>query len=161
MTHTIITKSNVETKELAQKLAHSLKGGEVLALSGDLGVGKTTFTRGLAKGLGIEEKITSPTFVLLKQYKISQNLKLKTQNENLKLKIKNLNLIHIDAYRMRDEQDALNIGIADFLGRSDTITIIEWPEKIKQILPKNTIWINFKHINENKREIAISNKVLE
>lgn len=170
MTYTIITKSNLETKKFAQEFADNLKGGEIIALSGDLGAGKTTFTQGLAKGLGIKDKITSPTFVLMKQYgarveskgKEGKNLIQKQRlQSNSNLLLKPLTLVHIDAYRMQDERDTLGIGICDFLGRSNTVTIMEWPEKIIKLLPKNTIWIKFKHINENTREIVISNRVIK
>lgn len=142
----IILKSNNKTKEFAAQYAHNLIGGEVLALSGDLGAGKTTFTQGLAEGLGVKDKITSPTFVLMKQYKVTSHQSLVTS------------LVHIDAYRMQDEMDALSIGLTDYFNKPDTVTVIEWPENIIKILPNNTIWINFKHINENTREIVISNK---
>lgn len=123
-----------------------------MALSGDLGSGKTTFVQGLAKELGVKGKITSPTFVLMKQYTVIQNAEFRMQNVSLKL-------IHIDCYRMKSVEDALGIGITDYLGQPDSICVIEWPEKIKKILPKNTIWIKFKHINESSRRISISNEV--
>lgn len=156
------------TKQFASNFASNFKGGEVIALIGDLGAGKTTFTQGLAKGLGIKENITSPTFVLMKQYRVrvqskSKEKKTLTQKQGLQsysnLLLKPLTLVHIDAYRMENEQDALSIGVIDYLGRKDTICVIEWPEKIKKILPKKTIWIKFEHINENYRQIIISDKV--
>lgn len=112
-----------------------------MALSGDLGSGKTTFTQGLAEGLGIRDNITSPTFVLMKSYKLPAI---------------SYKLIHIDAYRMDSEQDALSIGITDYLREPNTICVIEWPEIIEKLLPKNTIWIQFKHMDENSREITIN-----
>lgn len=139
----IVSHSSEETKKFAQQLAANLKGGEVIALKGDLGAGKTTFTQGLAKGLGIKERIQSPTFVLLKEHEVKSK----------KLKVKSL--IHIDCYRLKSANDALSIGLTDYLSKRDTICVIEWAEKIKKILPKNTIYIKLEHIKENSRKIVI------
>jgi tRNA threonylcarbamoyladenosine biosynthesis protein TsaE len=93
----IITKSEKETFELGKNFSEKLKGGEVIGLIGELGAGKTVFTKGLGKGLKIKEVISSPTFVLMKIYK--------TKNKNIK------SLIHIDAYRLQSEKDLEIIGI--------------------------------------------------
>ncbi len=142
----IITKSNLETKKFAENFAKNLKGGETILLIGDLGAGKTTFTQGLAKGLGIKDKINSPTFVTLKEYPIS-----KADGCGLKAE----SLVHVDCYRFKNYRDAYSVGLTDFLEKPDTICVIEWPEKIKEILPKNIIKINLKHISENNRQITI------
>ena len=136
----------METIELAQKLAKKLVGGKVLALHGDLGGGKTTFTKGLAEALKVEEIITSPTFVMLKNYpaKLSDGKKIE--------------LVHIDAYRAETIDDIKSVGIEDFLNRDDVVMVVEWAEKISEILPKNMININFKFIDENTRAIEIEDK---
>lgn len=142
---------NVEdTIESAIKFAKRLKGGEVIGLIGELGSGKTTFVKGLAEELKVEEVITSPTFVILKEYNI---LRPKIHLGGVSKKVKKL--IHIDAYRMENIEDINSVGIEDFLNRDDVVIVIEWAEKIREILPKKTIYINFKHINENKREILL------
>lgn len=105
-----------------KKLAAKLKGGDILLLSGDLGAGKTSLTKGIAKGLGIKNEITSPTFTLMNVYK------LRTTNSELQT------LVHIDTYRLKDKKDLLKIGADDYLGKSDTVCIIEWPEKIAGLL---------------------------
>ena len=133
----ITTNSSLETKKLAQDFAKRLKGGEILALSGDLGSGKPTFVQGLAKGLGVKERITSPTFVILNLHQAS----------------KGRTLAHFDLYRLNNEADLEGIGATDYLGKENIISVVEWAEKGKKILPKNTIWIKFKHIDENKRKI--------
>jgi len=138
----ITTNSTEETKELAEDFAKKLKGGEILALKGDLGSGKTTFVQGLARELKIKERITSPTFVIL----------------NLHQADKGLSLAHFDLYRLKDEVDLEGIGATDYLGKKNIISVIEWPEKAKKLLPKNTIWINFDHLDENKRKITIENE---
>lgn len=137
---------------LAAEIARNLKGGEVLALSGELGGGKTTFTKGLAEGLGIKEPITSPTFVLLKEYNI---LRPKVHLAGVPKRVK---LIHIDAYRVETIEDIKSIGIEDYLNRDDVIMVIEWAEKIQEILPDNTININFEFVDENTRRISIKKR---
>lgn len=136
-----------------------------MALSGDLGSGKTTFTQGLVESLGVKERITSPTFVLMKQYRVRVKSKSKEkknliQKQGLQsdsnLLFKPLTLVHVDAYRMKNEQDAIGIGIFDYLGKSDAITVIEWPERMIKILPKSTIWIKFEYIDENSRKITLN-----
>jgi len=140
----IITKSEAQTLALGKKLARRLRGGEVIALVGDLGAGKTVFTRGLARGLGVKNIINSPTFVLMKVYKI----------RNLKLKIKNL--IHVDAYRLNSGRELIDIGLKDWLGRRDGVVLIEWADRVKDILPKKKIRINLKVISPQARAITIS-----
>jgi len=147
----MITKSPEETIEAGRKYAGNLKGGEVIGLIGELGGGKTVFVKGLAEGLGIKDLITSPTFVLLKEYKLSpRHLHL----EGVKTEVLGF-MVHVDAYRVESFKDIKSIGIEDYLGRDNTIVIVEWAEKIRKTLPKNTIYIKFNHINENVREIIL------
>ena len=146
----IISKSPQETIELAQKIAKKFKGGEVLALTGELSSGKTTFIKGLAEGLGIPETILSPTFILLKEYKIPHPPRHLRSGINDVSKI----FVHIDAYRAETIEDIKSVGIEDYLGRQDIIMAIEWAEKIKEILPKDAIKIEFKHLNKNQRKIT-------
>ncbi len=136
------SKSVAQTKNLAKKLAKDFKDGPIiLGLVGNLGTGKTHFTKGLAEFYGIKKAITSPTFVLLKPYKI----------KNKK------NLIHIDCYRLDNPEELLAIGLNEFISNKNNIVVIEWAEKIKSALPKNTIWINFKlGRKENERIISIN-----
>ncbi len=135
-----ITKSAQETKDLGKKTAADLKGGETLALTGDLGSGKTTFIQGLAKGLGIEGRIISPTFILMRKYIASK-----------------IDFYHIDFYRLEDdlENEIRNLGIDDIWGKEDNIVAIEWAEKIKNSLPQGVIWLKFENIGEDKRKISI------
>lgn len=128
----VISCSEKETEKIAAKLAKKLKGGEVIALSGNLGAGKTVFVRGLAKAFNIKKPVTSPTFLLFKIYKIKDS----------RFKIKEL--VHVDAYRLKNEQDLINIGINDWLGKKDSIILIEWAERVKKILPKTAIKIKIK-----------------
>jgi len=137
----ITTTSEKQTFAFAKKFAKSLKGGEVIGLIGELGTGKTIFTKGLAKGLGVKGIVNSPTFVLMKIYEV--------KGLNLKIKV----LCHIDAYRIKLAKDLSAVGIEEYFNRTDTITVVEWADKIKKILPKRTRYVKFINRGENKRLI--------
>jgi tRNA threonylcarbamoyladenosine biosynthesis protein TsaE len=156
-----ITTSSIQTKKLGELLAQELSGGEIICLSGDLGAGKTTFTQGLLKGLKIKGPYTSPTFAIAKEYQISNILlqaypRDKFQN---KCKIKNakLKIFHIDAYRI-NAKDLLELGFKDFAGKQNSVTIIEWPEKVSKLIPTNALWIDFQWLSEKERKIILSTK---
>ncbi|TSC85068.1 MAG: UPF0079 ATP-binding protein [Parcubacteria group bacterium Gr01-1014_13] len=142
----LTTNSQSETERFGKKLSAKLRGGDILLLSGDLGAGKTSLVKGLAKSLGIKHEITSPTFTLMNTYKV----------QGSKSKVKNL--VHIDTYRLKDEKELLEIGVEDYLGKPDTICVIEWPEKISGLLKnKKTTSISFEHGNKpEERKILIS-----
>ncbi len=122
--------ANVEI--LAKKLAGQLKGGDILALSGPLGSGKTTFTKALAKFLHVKGHVTSPTFVIMHQYLGSINRR-------------RIYIYHLDLYRTKGLAEVKALGLTEFWGQPGTITIIEWAEKINKILPANSIRIKFSH----------------
>jgi tRNA threonylcarbamoyladenosine biosynthesis protein TsaE len=131
-----------ETNKLAKILAReiikkSLKTETALTigLEGELGSGKTTFIKAFAKGLGIKKRLTSPTFVLMKNYR---------------------NFYHIDCYRIKSYKDILGLDFQEIISNPKNIILIEWAEKVKKILPKDVIWIKFKIISEKEREIKIS-----
>jgi tRNA threonylcarbamoyladenosine biosynthesis protein TsaE len=134
----IVTKNFEETQEFSKNFAKKFKGGEAIALYGDLGAGKTTFTQGLARGLGIKSRTISPTFVILRSYRG-----------------KSFNLHHLDLYRLISEKDVIEQGIFDLFNDPKNIVVIEWAEKMENFLPKNTIRIHLKYLNENTREIEI------
>ncbi|PIZ94347.1 MAG: tRNA (adenosine(37)-N6)-threonylcarbamoyltransferase complex ATPase subunit type 1 TsaE [Candidatus Magasanikbacteria bacterium CG_4_10_14_0_2_um_filter_37_12] len=140
----IYTKKPSETQDLAKQLAQKSNGGDIILLEGDLGTGKTTFTKGFAMGLGIiEDEIVSPTFTLMQIYKI----------KNSKIK----NLVHIDTYRLENEDQLIEIGVEDYLGDENSVCIIEWPEKISNLLKnKKTINLLIKHVDKNTREIEVT-----
>lgn len=129
--------SEKQTFNFAKKFSKKLTGGETLGLIGDLGAGKTIFAKGLAAGLGIKKNITSPTFVLMKIYPV-------TKHKRIKL------LIHLDAYRIKSAQDLIAIGANEYFGRSDTVTVIEWADKIKPILPGKTKFITIAYKNNSR-----------
>lgn len=133
-----VTSSKEETKNLAAKLARG-STDRVFALTGQLGVGKTTFVQGFAKGLGIKEKITSPTFILIRQHPIPKNKKF---------------LYHIDLYRLENIEKFADLGLKEILSDPNYIVLIEWAEKVKEILPKNTLWISIVTTKKNSRLIS-------
>lgn len=146
MSKTLITKSFKETQQLGFDFAKKLQGGEVLALYGDLGSGKTTFIQGLAAGLGIDRPIISPSFIIMRTYE----LRLKSKDVRLK------NFYHVDLYRINDANDVQGLGLLDLIGNSENIVAIEWPDKIENILPENKIAITFEYLEEDKRKIKIN-----
>ncbi|OQX71604.1 tRNA (adenosine(37)-N6)-threonylcarbamoyltransferase complex ATPase subunit type 1 TsaE [Candidatus Parcubacteria bacterium 4484_255] len=148
----IITLSEKQTLNLGKKIAKQLKGGEIIALIGGLGAGKTIFAKGIANGLGIKKIITSPTFVLMKIYEINKHKSKTNLNESRIQK-----LCHIDAYRLKSSQALINIGINDYLGQKNTVAIIEWADQVQDILPKNAIFVKIKAKKKrNKRIITIT-----
>jgi tRNA threonylcarbamoyladenosine biosynthesis protein TsaE len=134
------TLSERETEEIAAQIADTLKGGDIIALHGNLGAGKTVFTRGLAAKLGVQEAIVSPTFTIIQEYKIKEKLWL----------------FHLDLYRINNADSALAFGIDEYLEDSNAILVIEWPNRIAPILPETTIHIHIKHCGENQREIRVN-----
>ena len=127
-----------ETQDLAKKLVRNIGPGSIISLVGDLGAGKTTFTKGLAMQMGIKDHVTSPTFKLVSEY----------QGEKYKLN-------HIDAYRMNGPEDFLNIGGEEYLISKNSITIIEWGDLLNDILPSKTIRVNFERIKSPKESRKI------
>lgn len=160
-----ITKSPEETRRLGEKVADTLKvkdkqslafqakrqevkGARVFALSGDLGSGKTTFIQGFAAVLGVKQRIISPTFIIVRRYKF---LPFTIYHSPFTY------FYHIDLYRLElnVESEAKNLGIEDIWDDPKNIIAIEWAEKIKKLLPKNTIWIKFKNLGGDERKIEI------
>ena len=124
------------------------KGALIIGLEGDLGGGKTTFLQGFAKGLEIKEKILSPTFVIMRRFKIRVN-----SRSNL---CKFANFYHIDCYRIKKPEEILDLGFREIISNPRNIVAIEWAEKIKKILPKDAIWVNFEFINKKNRRIFVT-----
>ncbi|MFH1186745.1 MAG: tRNA (adenosine(37)-N6)-threonylcarbamoyltransferase complex ATPase subunit type 1 TsaE [Candidatus Levyibacteriota bacterium] len=135
---TIITKNKNETQKLGKDLAKEIKKGVVLALYGELGSGKTTFVQGFAKGLRIKNRIISPTFIILRKYKLKKR-----------------NFFHIDLYRIQTGDDINSLGIEEIFTNKENIIAIEWAEKLEKLLPCKRIDIFFKDLGGNKRKITI------
>ncbi|MBI4158223.1 MAG: tRNA (adenosine(37)-N6)-threonylcarbamoyltransferase complex ATPase subunit type 1 TsaE [Candidatus Yanofskybacteria bacterium] len=161
------SKSEKETQKIASDLAIKtiksstspsqtrLRRANVVTLEGELGAGKTTFVKGFAKALGIKTKIKSPTFVLMKYYPITYYvLRIKKSIRNPQSVVRKL--YHLDCYRVRDHRDLTTLNLKTMFNSSENIILIEWPERIKKILPKKLIRVHIDHINKNKRKISIS-----
>lgn len=129
----MVTKSEKETVQLAEKLASFLRPGDVITLEGDLGAGKTTFTKGIAKGLGITRTISSPTFTIIKEY-----------DEGT------YPLYHIDAYRLEFSEE--DIGFDDYF-HGDGIAVVEWAQFIADYIPENRFMIEISYLDSESREI--------
>ena len=143
-----LTGSLLETKKLGEKLARevlrsSKKKDRILSLEGDLGGGKTSFLQGFAKGLGIKERVLSPTFVIVRKFKIP------SKRSQVK------NFYHIDCYRIKKAKEILDLDFERITSDSKNIVAIEWADKIKKILPKDRISLKFELINKEKRKIIL------
>ncbi len=159
-----ITHSDEKTKDFGKKIAPSLRGGDVICLYGELGAGKTTLVKGIAEGLGITEEITSPTFTLMNVYgiKTTDHSLQTTANPSHSAVVRSpstvVRLVHIDTYRLKNEQELIGIGVEDYLGQPDTVTIVEWPEKIEGLLKgKRVTKIKLKHREKDERSIRVEN----
>lgn len=138
---TNISRSDRETQELGEEFAKRLKPGDVVCLYGDLGYGKTTFVKGVARGLGVKSRIISPTFVIVRQHKLGDRFQALGTRE----------LVHIDLYRIEDERQLVGIGLEDILEDKNAIKLIEWPEKLVE-LPEKRIDIKF-IMNKDKQSL--------
>ena len=127
-----------DTKAFAQKFGKTLQGGDIVVLSGDLGAGKTTFTQFLAKFLGVEDPVTSPTYTLMNQY-VGENLKL----------------YHFDMYRIEDVFEVLETGLTEYFGNKDAVCVVEWAENIRSLLPQNLTIVTIKKLDETKRKFIV------
>ena len=133
----IITKKPIETIELGEKIGKIVPGGKVIALFGDLGAGKTTFVQGIAKGMGIIDYITSPTFTIISEFEANKKL------------------CHIDLYRLDDEAQIEELGIEDYFCDKDRICVVEWAEKLGSLLPEHSIKIKIDTLSESERKFTI------
>lgn len=133
----IISQNPQQTSDIGRRVARELKAGDVLALAGDLGAGKTHFVKGLAEGLGVASDVTSPTFTLIHEYPGER-----------------LPLFHIDLYRLETDDEVLNIGLDDYLN-SDGVTAIEWADKFPALMPAGVRWVRIRPLEGDTREISI------
>ena|SRR3989344_2011475 len=131
----IISNSTEETKQFGKKLAQKYQNGGILALFGDLGAGKTTFTQGFAEGLGIKSRVISPTFIVMRQYPN--------------------NFYHIDLYRLDQINQLEEIGLSEIFTDPQNVVLVEWAEKLGKLLPHNAVKIKFKQISEKIRELEL------
>ena len=131
----IITNSAAETRELGKRLAEKLKAGDVILLTGELGAGKSELARGIAKGLGVAETVTSPSFTILNVYESGRTL-----------------LYHFDWYRLESEEELYELGMDEYLG-GDGIALVEWPERCPDANPADCLRVRITAEGENTRKI--------
>lgn len=153
MNNKYLSSSALTTKRLAAFLAQEIlksepyfKNALIIGLSGSLGSGKTTFIQGFARGLGVKQRLPSPTFLIVRNYKLSASRRTK----NYKL------LYHVDCYRLEKPKELTALGFKEIAKNRHNIVLIEWADKIKKILPKDKIWLKFGYgKKENQRIIII------
>jgi tRNA threonylcarbamoyladenosine biosynthesis protein TsaE len=134
-----ITRSELETKKIAEKLALSLEAPAFVCLKGDLGSGKTVFVKGFARAMGLKkQKIKSPTYTYVRHYKI-----------------KDRHLFHFDFYRIEALDELMEHDLQEIFAKKNAFFIIEWPERIVAVIPKNAIYINFLYLSPNLRKISL------
>ncbi|OYW71096.1 MAG: tRNA (adenosine(37)-N6)-threonylcarbamoyltransferase complex ATPase subunit type 1 TsaE [Aerococcus viridans] len=137
MTYRIEWASEADTDAFAQKLATQVQAGDIICLEGNLGAGKTTFTKYFAKALGIDQAIKSPTYTIIREYEDND-----------------IPLYHMDAYRL-EETGSDSVGLEDYLN-GDGVTIIEWPQFVVQDLPKDYLWLTLTTSSETSREVTLT-----
>lgn len=135
----IVLKSEDETKKFGEDFGKKLRGGEVIELVGDIGAGKTTLVKGIAKGLGIDEDVQSPSFTINRVYDARDGLYL----------------YHYDFYRLNDP-GIMKDELAEATQNKDTVTIIEWSDVVSDALPKEHISIRFRAVDDNTRQLKIT-----
>ena len=149
----IISHSSTQTQRLGVRLGELLRGGELLLLEGQLGTGKTTFTQGLAQGMGITEDISSPTFTLLKEYAGQEGQVVSTREpEQISAAQQPARpaLYHFDLYRLDDPEEMLDLGFEDYF-YSSGVCVVEWADKADLLWPTEHLRIRLKMLNETKR----------
>lgn len=138
MIQKIISTSEEQTEKIAAQLALSLPRPAVVTLTGDLGAGKTVFSRGMARALGVTGPISSPTFTIVQEYDIDHGA-----------------LYHMDLYRISDDEEALAFGIEEYLLDAKGICLIEWPKRLSWLLPEQIFAVDLQHVSETEREITL------
>ncbi len=159
MPNKIISKNQKDTEKIAEEFLDTVLNKEcknacVIGLSGELGTGKTTFTQAVAKLLGIKGKVNSPTYVIMRRYPLKNPL---PTSPLVRGRRKNgfKNLFHLDAYRLKNEQELLNLGWAEIISNPEHLVFIEWPENVKKAMPKKHHKISISHTKEGHRSFKI------
>jgi tRNA threonylcarbamoyladenosine biosynthesis protein TsaE len=142
-----ISRSTKETERFAVFLLKefSTQRPLVFALKGELGAGKTTFTKALASALGIQEKVSSPTFLLVRKYAVPKNKQF-------------THLVHIDAYRLHSGRELVALGLKEILARRENVVVIEWPEKVSRYLPSGTVELSLRATGPTERLVSWKRK---
>lgn len=151
------TRSPEETKKITEHLLQKAgnsqpnpKNALVVVLTGELGAGKTNLTQGVGDLFGIDRNITSPTFVIMKRYSIKEAHQTKVPNRQLK------DLYHFDCYRVHSSEELVDLGWEDIVKDKNNIVFVEWGERVKDILPEDSVWVTMDSTSENERKIVVT-----
>ena len=138
--HTVdfFSRSPEQTRHMGMRLGGALQPGDVICLQGDLGAGKTTLVQGIAEGWGSVDAVTSPTFIIVNQYRNGSERQL----------------FHMDAYRLDSTPEAEELDLDAMLARGPLL--IEWPERMEQLIPPERLWVQLEYMNEDERELKFS-----
>ena len=137
MERVVITEGPEETMRLGEELASELKEGDVVALVGELGTGKTTLVKGIALGLFVREPVTSPSFLLARTYQ------------------GRVPLHHLDAYRIDHVSELREVGLDEFLPPEEGITAVEWADRVEELIPPGSLWIELEHLSGDRRKLTL------
>jgi tRNA threonylcarbamoyladenosine biosynthesis protein TsaE len=132
------SKSPEQTRRIGMRLGHALKKGDVLCLQGDLGAGKTTFVQGLAQGWGSLDSVSSPTFIIVNMYRRTDGAEL----------------FHLDTYRLESQPEAEELDLDSML--NEGVLIVEWPERLGNLIPDERLWIKFDHVSDEQRLMSFN-----
>ncbi|MGD1993515.1 MAG: tRNA (adenosine(37)-N6)-threonylcarbamoyltransferase complex ATPase subunit type 1 TsaE [Anaerolineae bacterium] len=136
-----VSRNADQTRRLGARLGQLLRGGEVICLEGQLGAGKTVLAQGIGRGWGVTDRLISPTFVLMRQHSRPTGDQL---------------LLHVDFYRLQDEEDAASLGLEDWMENPEVVVVIEWPERAVEILPEERLWIQLSFAGLERRRLLFT-----
>ena len=137
---TVYSRSEEETEKIASEIAAALSPGDTVLLRGNLGAGKTVFSRGFARGLGCEDTLSSPTYTIVQEYQLPSGARL----------------YHMDLYRIADAASALGFGVDEFIDDPKAYKLIEWPERIESLLPEKCLTVEITHEGDEERSLRIT-----
>ena len=137
MERVVITEGPEETVRLGEELAHMLRPGDVVALVGELGSGKTTLVKGIAQGLFVKEPVISPSFLLARSYR------------------GRMPLHHLDAYRVNSPEELVEVGLLELLPPEEGVTVVEWADRVAELIPPGSLWVHLEHLDGNRRKLTL------
>jgi len=141
MERVVVTKGPEETVRVGEELAGELREGDVVALVGELGTGKTTLVKGIAQGLFVREAVISPSFILARTYQ------------------GRVPLHHLDAYRVTDPEELQEVGLTELLPPEEGITVVEWADRVAELIPPGSLWIHLEHLDEGRRKLTLHRQI--
>ena len=137
MERVVITEGPEETVRLGEELAHMLRPGDVVALVGELGSGKTTLVKGIAQGLFVKEPVISPSFLLARSYR------------------GRMPLHHLDAYRVNSPEELVEVGLLELLPPEEGVTVVEWADRVEELIPPGSLWVHLEHLDQDRRRLTL------